>query len=85
MPWCDGGMAAPACMAVAKRVLVAAVTKQEREEGELEELKQDIKEVFDMFDVDGSGKIDGRDLKAATWGPRRVCGRTLPPHTPLGG
>ena len=30
-----------------------------------EEQKHDIKEAFDLFDTDGTGKIDAKDLKVA--------------------
>merc|ERR1711933_157563 len=30
-----------------------------------EEQKQEIKEAFDLFDTDGSGEIDAKELKAA--------------------
>ena len=30
-----------------------------------EEQKQEIKEAFDLFDTDGSGSIDPKELKAA--------------------
>ena len=31
----------------------------------IEEQKQEIKEAFDLFDTDGSGSIDPKELKAA--------------------
>jgi centrin-1 len=30
-----------------------------------EEQRQEIKEAFDLFDTDGSGKIDAKELKVA--------------------
>lgn len=44
----------------------AQATKQVRKRTELtEEQKQEIKEAFDLFDTDGSGRIDAKELKVA--------------------
>ena len=43
-----------------------ALAKQKRRPTELtEEQKQEIKEAFDLFDTDGSGTIDAKELKVA--------------------
>ena len=32
-----------------------------------EEQKQEIREAFDLFDADGSGTIDAKELKVSQW------------------
>lgn len=32
-----------------------------------EEQKQEIKEAFDLFDTDGTGRIDVKELKVSQW------------------
>ena len=32
-----------------------------------EEQKQEIREAFDLFDADGTGTIDAKELKVGTW------------------
>ena len=38
-----------------------------------EEQKQEIREAFDLFDADGSGTIDAKELKAGTPKMRVFC------------
>ncbi|XP_010783704.1 centrin-1-like [Notothenia coriiceps] len=40
-----------------------------------EEQKQEIKEAFDLFDTDGTGTIDVKELKVGSWSNRdgRTC------------
>ena len=43
-----------------------ATTNKRKQRQELtEEQKQEIKEAFDLFDTDGSGTIDAKELKVA--------------------
>lgn len=51
---------------MAMRRLGGATTKPSTKAKELsEEQKQEIKEAFDLFDTDGSGSIDAKELKVA--------------------
>merc|ERR1711865_352291 len=43
----------------------AAGRKKESSGGLTEEQKQEIREAFDLFDTDGSGTIDAKELKVA--------------------
>ena len=42
-----------------------AISKQKKRSELTEEQKQEIKEAFDLFDTDGSGTIDAKELKVA--------------------
>ena len=42
-----------------------AISKQKKRTELTEEQKQEIKEAFDLFDTDGSGTIDAKELKVA--------------------
>ena len=41
------------------------VTRNKKRSELTEEQKQEIKEAFDLFDTDGSGTIDAKELKVA--------------------
>ena len=45
--------------------LLTAPLYASRETGLTEEQKQEIREAFDLFDTDGSGTIDAKELKVA--------------------
>jgi centrin-1 len=47
-------------VATAKRA-----TDKGKRQGLTEEQKQEIREAFDLFDTDGSGTIDAKELKVA--------------------
>lgn len=49
--------------------------KTNRPAGLTEEQKQEIREAFDLFDTDGSGTIDAKELKVAM----RCAQSTAPP------
>ena len=42
-----------------------------RQGGLTEEQKQEIREAFDLFDTDGSGTIDAKELKVRARAPRQ--------------
>ena len=54
-------------MASYRKTVVAARRDQKkgRAGGLTEEQKQEIREAFDLFDTDGSGTIDAKELKVA--------------------
>lgn len=48
-----------------KSVVAARRAEQGKRSGLTEEQKQEIREAFDLFDTDGSGTIDAKELKVA--------------------
>ncbi|KAI8474007.1 MAG: caltractin-like protein [Monoraphidium minutum] len=52
-------------MSYRKSVVAARRAEQGKRSGLTEEQKQEIREAFDLFDTDGSGTIDAKELKVA--------------------
>jgi centrin-1 len=48
-----------------KSVVTARRAEKGKRTGLSEEQKQEIREAFDLFDTDGSGTIDAKELKVA--------------------
>ena len=48
-----------------KSVVAAKRAEKGKRTGLTEEQKQEIREAFDLFDTDGSGTIDAKELKVA--------------------
>jgi centrin-1 len=55
----------PARQSYRKSVVAARRAEQGKRSGLTEEQKQEIREAFDLFDTDGSGTIDAKELKVA--------------------
>ena len=55
-------------MSYRKPISAARNKGKGRQGGLTEEQKQEIREAFDLFDTDGSGTIDAKELKVSTRG-----------------
>ena len=55
-------------MSYRKPISAARNKGKGRKGGLTEEQKQEIREAFDLFDTDGSGTIDAKELKVSTRG-----------------
>ena len=64
-------------MSYRKPISAARNKGKGRQGGLTEEQKQEIREAFDLFDTDGSGTIDAKELKVS------VGGRDLDAETTL--
>jgi centrin-1 len=53
------------CQSYRKSVVAAKRAEKGKRTGLTEEQKQEIREAFDLFDTDGSGTIDAKELKVA--------------------
>ena len=58
----------PNTMSYRKPISAARNKGKGRQGGLTEEQKQEIREAFDLFDTDGSGTIDAKELKVSTRG-----------------
>ena len=61
-------MKKPITMSYRKPISAARNKGKGRQGGLTEEQKQEIREAFDLFDTDGSGTIDAKELKVSTRG-----------------
>ena len=60
-------------MSYRKPISAARNKGKGRQGGLTEEQKQEIREAFDLFDTDGSGTIDAKELKVSVGRRRVLC------------